>query len=85
MITPYTLNASLCMVSFNVASDPIVGLFTKQRSIANNASSTTTIQNASNNNAQFTYLIYIILAIVIILVILAILIISKSRPKRNKR
>ena len=74
-ITPYSVNATLCAVSFSIPSDPIFALFTNNRTVSVNNTTistptalTTAISTASRVNNANPYL-YLILIIIVILII----------------
>lgn len=89
-ITPFTINASACTISFKIPTDPIIGIFaiappkTTTTLPSTTSASTSTIPPALPGKATASEYTTVI-ALVVIAVILAILAYALSRPKPKKQ
>ena len=84
-ITPFTINATACTITFAAPADPVIGLFNTSKSATANTTSTvgttistTTIQAAGTEGAGVMEGILVI-GIIIIMIIVAALIYLKKR------
>ena len=89
-ITPFTINATACTITFAAPADPVIGLFNVSKSATVNITSilsttinTTTIQEAGTRAAGVTVSILII-GIIAIVVIVAVLIYLKKRVNNHQ-
>ena len=89
-ITPFTVNASACTVTFQVPSDPVVGLYYRNSTSAANTTSTvapvtTTAQQTNTTTtspapeAQPNYILIVVGVIILVVIIAAALYFMKSR------